>query len=35
GPKTLDDMRLVHGVGAAKLERYGQAFLDIVRAHRA
>jgi ATP-dependent DNA helicase RecQ len=35
GPKTLDDMRLVHGVGAAKLERYGLAFLEIVRAHRA
>ncbi len=35
GPKTLDDMRLVHGVGAAKLERYGPAFLEIVRAHRA
>ncbi len=35
GPKTLDDMRLVHGVGAAKLERYGQKFLEIVRVHRA
>jgi ATP-dependent DNA helicase RecQ len=35
GPKTLDDMRLVHGVGAAKLERYGSAFLEIVRSHRA
>jgi ATP-dependent DNA helicase RecQ len=35
GPKNLDDMRLVHGVGAAKLERYGKAFLDVVLAHRA
>jgi ATP-dependent DNA helicase RecQ len=30
-PQTLDDMRLVHGVGAAKLERYGTPFLEIVR----
>jgi ATP-dependent DNA helicase RecQ len=30
-PQSLDDMRLVHGVGAAKLERYGKPFLDIVR----
>jgi ATP-dependent DNA helicase RecQ len=33
GPRTLDDMRLVHGVGAAKLERYGKPFLDVVCAH--
>jgi len=33
GPKSLDDMRLVHGVGAAKLERYGASFLEVVRAH--
>jgi ATP-dependent DNA helicase RecQ len=32
-PQSLDDMRLVHGVGAAKLERYGRPFLDVVRAH--
>jgi ATP-dependent DNA helicase RecQ len=35
GPRTLDDMRLVHGIGDAKLQRYGQAFLDVVRAHAA
>jgi len=35
GPKNLDDMRLVHGVGTAKLERYGKQFLDVVLAHRA
>ena len=35
GPRTLDDMRLVHGVGVAKLERYGPAFLEIVKSHRA
>ena len=29
-PRSLEDMRLVHGVGAAKLERYGQSFLDVV-----
>ncbi|MBI1245607.1 MAG: DNA helicase RecQ [Alphaproteobacteria bacterium] len=34
GPKTLDDMRLVHGIGEAKLGRYGRAFLDVVLAHR-
>ncbi|MBL8806712.1 MAG: DNA helicase RecQ [Rhodospirillales bacterium] len=34
GPKTLEDMRLVHGVGEAKLARYGRAFLDVVAAHR-
>jgi ATP-dependent DNA helicase RecQ len=32
-PQSLEDMRLVHGVGAAKLERYGQPFLEVVRAH--
>jgi len=32
-PQSLDDMRLVHGVGAAKLERYGQTFLDVVRGY--
>jgi ATP-dependent DNA helicase RecQ len=34
GPKSLEDMRLVHGVGEAKLARYGRAFLDVVLAHR-
>ena len=29
-PQTLDDMLHVHGVGQAKLERYGGPFLDII-----
>jgi ATP-dependent DNA helicase RecQ len=31
-PGTLDEMQHVHGVGAVKLERYGAAFLDIIRS---
>ncbi len=27
-------MREIHGIGDAKLERYGTAFLEVVRAHR-
>jgi ATP-dependent DNA helicase RecQ len=30
-PATLDNMRQVHGVGEAKLARYGAAFLDVIR----
>ena len=30
-PRNLDDLRLVHGVGEAKLGRYGAAFLKAVR----
>ena len=29
-PDTLDDLAGIHGVGAAKLERYGTAFLKVV-----
>ncbi|MDD9976460.1 MAG: DNA helicase RecQ [Boseongicola sp.] len=29
-PKTLDDMANISGIGAKKLERYGQSFLDVV-----
>ena len=29
-PHTLDDMARVGGVGAAKLERYGPAFLEVI-----
>ena len=32
-PESLEAMRAVHGVGEAKLARYGPAFLAIVRAH--
>ena len=30
-PATLAQMAEVHGVGAAKLERYGEQFLDVIR----
>ncbi|MHA5868538.1 HRDC domain-containing protein, partial [Pseudomonas aeruginosa] len=29
-PRSLSDMAQVSGVGARKLERYGQAFLDVL-----
>ncbi len=29
-PATLDDMAAISGVGAKKLERYGQAFLEVI-----
>ncbi len=32
-PQTLDDMANVHGVGQAKLARYGEAFLDVILRH--
>jgi ATP-dependent DNA helicase RecQ len=31
-PKSLDEMRLISGVGPAKLARYGEAFLEEIRA---
>ncbi len=30
-PKTLDDMATVPGIGQAKLERYGESFLRVLR----
>ena len=30
-PRSLDDMATVHGVGAAKLKRYGPAFVALIR----
>ena len=33
-PHSLDTMLAVHGVGKAKLERYGEAFLEVLAAHR-
>ena len=30
-PRTQDEMLLVHGVGHAKWDRYGAAFLNVVR----
>ena len=32
-PRSLDAMLALHGVGQAKLERYGQAFLATLAAH--
>ncbi|HYB99319.1 MAG TPA: DNA helicase RecQ [Candidatus Limnocylindrales bacterium] len=32
-PRTLQEMRGVHGVGDAKLEKYGTAFLEVVQQH--
>ena len=30
-PRTLDDLRGISGIGAKKLERYGEALLAIAR----
>ncbi len=32
-PRTLDDFAAIHGVGAAKLQKYGAAFLAVIRDH--
>ncbi|HEY0268089.1 MAG TPA: HRDC domain-containing protein, partial [Methyloradius sp.] len=29
-PRTLDDMARISGVGQAKLQRYGNAFLEVL-----
>jgi len=33
-PETEREMRTVKGVGAAKFEKYGQAFLELIREYR-
>ena len=33
-PASPAAMREIHGIGEAKLERYGTAFLDVVRSHK-
>jgi ATP-dependent DNA helicase RecQ len=33
-PATIDELAAVHGVGAAKLQKYGAAFLAVIRDHR-
>ena len=33
-PQTLPNWREIGGVGARKLEAYGEAFLDAIRAAR-
>ena len=32
-PSTLEAMRLIYGVGEAKLREHGQAFLDVILRH--
>lgn len=32
-PQTLDDMLSISGIGAKKLESYGQAFLSVITGH--
>ncbi len=34
-PTDRDEMRAIHGIGAAKLERYGDEFLRVLREHGA
>jgi ATP-dependent DNA helicase RecQ len=34
-PRSLGELSAIDGVGAAKLERYGEAMLDAVRSHEA
>jgi ATP-dependent DNA helicase RecQ len=29
-PRTLDELRAVHGIGPAKVDRYGRGFLEVV-----
>jgi ATP-dependent DNA helicase RecQ len=33
-PATLAEMAKVHGIGEAKLARYGEEFLEVVRRHQ-
>jgi ATP-dependent DNA helicase RecQ len=32
-PATVAEMGAVHGIGEAKLGRYGDVFLDVIREH--
>ena len=32
-PRSLPELGRIAGVGTAKLERYGEAFLEVLRAH--
>jgi len=34
-PRSLGELSAIDGVGAAKLERYGEAMLETVRSHEA
>lgn len=32
-PETLEAMKMVNGVGPAKLDQFGEIFLDVIRSH--
>ena len=32
-PRSMEEFATIPGVGATKLERYGEAFLEVIRAH--
>ena len=32
-PESLDDLASIHGVGEVKLQKYGPAFLAVIRDH--
>jgi len=32
-PQTREELSQVYGVGAAKLEKYGDIFLELIRQH--
>jgi ATP-dependent DNA helicase RecQ len=32
-PDTLDGLGRLHGVGAVKLQKYGAAFIAVIRDH--
>jgi ATP-dependent DNA helicase RecQ len=34
-PRNMSEMAMVHGVGQAKLQQYGEAFLAVIRRHGA
>ena len=34
-PASASELSAVHGVGEAKLKRYGEVFLDVIRQHAA
>jgi ATP-dependent DNA helicase RecQ len=34
-PQRVEDLLQISGIGQAKLEKYGQIFLDIIQQHNA
>lgn len=32
-PQNLDSLSFIHGVGASKLDKYGEAFLEVIETH--